>query len=547
MKLKLRGLILTAIILLSGCSNNPEQTTFQEYPDYSDSSSLSSNNLKELYKKYIDEGGTADFDSWKILVYGEDDRDKVDGYSYVDFVDGDGNIIYSDHVENGSYATYRGEPPTKKDKDENGVITKYEFVGWDRPFDNINEHTVIHATFEENPSKYYRVRFFDYDGSLLEEDAVKESDAAEYKAEKPSRSKESTGNQVTEYSFTGWDRSLENITSPVDFIAQYYSETYKGYHVTFLYPDNTTCLSDWFREGSFIWDVHADYSMYSDEYVEKYGIVVNHDNYSGRPRYCDDENNYIFLSWDNKFDSLSEDCILKENSLTIPLDANGYDRWNGAKDVTDKSIIATLKSLISVKTFVEQGYIKYNGHYYFNDENGPTGFDYSYGWKQAFPVEWRCLKESSNKVLVFSESTLGISNNGNEEGTNYENSFLRKKLQYVMKNNVFISLNRVLITKIDNSIETLNNDNCLPSDYTEDLFFPLSYSEVKSTELFPNKRSRANGNYWVTRSPRALGTAYDYIGKDGEIDNGYYNYEYSRPFMGVRPALYFSKGDDKQS
>ena len=98
MKLKLRGLILTSIILLSGCSNNSEQITSKEYQDYSDSISSSSIDLKELYKKYVDEGGTANFDSWKILIYGEDDRDKIDGYSYVDFVDGDGNIIYSDHV-----------------------------------------------------------------------------------------------------------------------------------------------------------------------------------------------------------------------------------------------------------------------------------------------------------------------------------------------------------------------------------------------------------------------------------------------------------------
>ena len=79
-------------------------------------------------------------------------------YFTVKFVDGNGNVLYTQKVLQDGEAKYIGETPTKKST----VQFDYTFEGWDRPLKPILSDTTIYATFN-SVLRYYTIRFINSD------------------------------------------------------------------------------------------------------------------------------------------------------------------------------------------------------------------------------------------------------------------------------------------------------------------------------------------------------------------------------------------------
>ena len=116
----------------------------------------------------------------------------------VEFVDWDGTILATMKVPNGEAATAPADPTREG----------YTFIGWDKDFSHVTDHMTVTAQYQINR---YRVRFFDYDNTLLKTDSVEYQAAATAPA-----------NPYREgYTFIGWDQEFDSITADLDVYAQY--------------------------------------------------------------------------------------------------------------------------------------------------------------------------------------------------------------------------------------------------------------------------------------------------------------------------------------
>ena len=134
---------------------------------------------------------------------------KINEYT-VTFKDYDGKILKTQKVESGKAATAPANPSR----------THYTFIGWDTSFEEVTSDLVVTATYRIIE---YTVTFKDYDGKILKSQKVESGKAATAPAN-PSR---------THYTFTGWDKSFDEITSDLEVTATYkineYTVTFKDY------------------------------------------------------------------------------------------------------------------------------------------------------------------------------------------------------------------------------------------------------------------------------------------------------------------------------
>lgn len=161
----------------------------------------------------------------------------------VTFKDWDGTTLKTQTVEEGSSATAPSNPTREG----------YNFTGWDKSFNNITANVTITAQYS---IKTYTVIFKDDDGSTLKTQTVNHGSNATAPSN-PSKDG---------YTFTGWDKSFNNITSDLTVTAQYsintYTVTFKDWDGSTLktqtvnYGSNATAPSNPIRDGyEFIgWD-----------------------------------------------------------------------------------------------------------------------------------------------------------------------------------------------------------------------------------------------------------------------------------------------------
>lgn len=129
----------------------------------------------------------------------------------VQFVDWNGTVLSTDYVNSGEAATAPANPSREG----------YTFTGWDKDFSNVMEDLTVTAQYEINR---YRVRFYDWDGTLLKTDSADWQSAAIAPAT-PAR---------PGYTFAGWDKSFEAVTADLDVTALYEKEQF---NVTISYID----------------------------------------------------------------------------------------------------------------------------------------------------------------------------------------------------------------------------------------------------------------------------------------------------------------------
>ncbi len=198
----------------------------------------------------------------------------------VSFKNYDGTLLSESVVEKGGTAIYTGPTPTRM---ETATCT-YTFTGWDQPLENITSDCVRVAQYEEilKPvTNYYKVTFKNYDGTLLQEVTVEEGKTAVYSASTPT--KPSTPTHT--YTFTGWDGSLENITSDCVRIAQF-SETQVKFTVSFKNYDDTLLYETYVESGK------------TATYMGPTPVRPETNEYS-----------YTFSGWDHSLENVTQDLI----------------------------------------------------------------------------------------------------------------------------------------------------------------------------------------------------------------------------------------------
>ena len=204
----------------------------------------------------------------------------VTNYYKVTFKNYDGTLLQEVTVEEGKTATYSGQTPTKPST----PTYSYTFIGWDGSLENITSDCVRIAQFSETQVKF-TVSFKNYDDTLLYETYVESGKTATYMGPTPVRP------ETNEYSYTfsGWDHSLENVTTDLICVAQY-TETQKPitiYHkVTFKNYDGTILQEVNVEDGK-----NATYT----------GATPTRTN---TPEFT-----YTFTGWDGSLENITADCV----------------------------------------------------------------------------------------------------------------------------------------------------------------------------------------------------------------------------------------------
>ena len=117
----------------------------------------------------------------------------------VTFLDKDGKVISSQNIIPGQAVTEPSVP----------VIRGFEFIGWDKAFDNITGNTVISAQYKQ--VAVYTVTFLGKDGEVLKTEEVNEGKSATA-PEIPA---------IEGYRFEGWDTAFDNVQGNLTVKAQY--------------------------------------------------------------------------------------------------------------------------------------------------------------------------------------------------------------------------------------------------------------------------------------------------------------------------------------
>ena len=120
----------------------------------------------------------------------------------------------------GETVAYSGATPTK----EKTAQYSYAFSSWDKPLENITNNCDRYAQYASSINQY-TVQFVNYDGSVLQTNAVDYGSSVEYAGAKPSK----PADDDYGYVFTGWDNSTSAITGDVTATAQFSKADYLDY------------------------------------------------------------------------------------------------------------------------------------------------------------------------------------------------------------------------------------------------------------------------------------------------------------------------------
>ena len=433
----------------------------------------------------------------------------------------DGTLLGYSYCAAGGKAVYKGETPTKADANNDGVITRYTFSGWDNAVTNIQKETTFTAKYDE--STYYVCTFVDWDDTELKQVTVAQNGTANYGLT-PRKDPVADGNNVTEYTFNSWDKPTSGITAPTTFKANYTSKTYAGYIVTF-----NDVGGDVIAKAPVATGATAVYPENPKDLVDKY--------YS-----YDSTNVTMFVGWDSSLENVTSAKTVTAKTKTISRHKNGeYPQTK----VTDSAIITELDSLTSADVDT-QGYYEYGGEKYAKEYNC---------WRKVEPIKWRYLRNTIDDVAEFmSEKVLtshvwnGTSSDYNDgsHANNYAKSDIRKWLNGDFMDQVF-HYDRSLVKEVtvDNSASTTGPfTNEYVCNNTTDYIYLPSYQDVKNESYgFYSHADRiaydvdGDTTYWWTRSPSPN---YSH-GASGVDSDGYVNRDYNvLIFRGVRPSLQLS-------
>ena len=191
----------------------------------------------------------------------------------VKFVNYDGSLLKSESVAYGSAATAPTTTPTKP----SDAQYSYTFSGWDKSFSNITGDLTVTAVYTSSGVSY-TVTFKNWNGSVIATQSVTYGGSAKAPATTPTRESDGQYN----YTFSGWDKSLNNITQDTVITAQYTTSLVE-YYVVFL-------------------------DFYGDVISEQM-VPYGHDAVAPEdpPTIEEDGYIYVFTGWDTDFTNIQSD------------------------------------------------------------------------------------------------------------------------------------------------------------------------------------------------------------------------------------------------
>ncbi len=215
----------------------------------------------------------------------------------VTFFNWDGTVLQTDIVMEGKAASYTGATPTK----QGDAQYSYVFKGWDKSFTNVQSTLDIYAQFTQTTNKY-TVTFKNYDGTVLKTQEVAYGSAATAPSTptKPSTAQYS-------YTFSGWDKTFNNITGNLTVTAQY-TQSVRSYTVKFVNWDGTQLKSQ----------------------TVEYGKAATAPSNPTRPATA--QYTYTFTGWDKAFNNITGDLtVTAQYSSTVNKYTVKFVNWDGTQ------------------------------------------------------------------------------------------------------------------------------------------------------------------------------------------------------------------------
>ena len=242
----------------------------------------------------------------------------------VTFVDKEGNTLKTESVEHGKSATAPEAPE----------VEGYHFTEWDKKYDKITSDLTVQAQYVINT---YTVTFVNWNDEELKSESVEWGKAATAPSD-PTREG---------YTFKGWDKDFSNITADLTVKAQF---TINVYTVTFLDKDGNTLKTEKVKYGksatapeapevegyTFLgWDKTCDYvtsdltitaqyliNLYAVTFIGFDGTIlrteqVEHGSAATAPKAPEVEG-YTFIGWDKEFDHVTSDLTVTALYEAIP-------------------------------------------------------------------------------------------------------------------------------------------------------------------------------------------------------------------------------------
>ena len=215
----------------------------------------------------------------------------------VTFFNWDGTMLKSDVVMKGKNAT----PPANPTKQGDAQYS-YTFSGWDKAYTNVQSTLDIFAQFTQTTNKY-TVTFKNHDGTVLGTQQVEYGKNATYTGATPTKA--STAQYS--YTFSGWDKSLNNITGNLTVTAQFTANV-RSYTVRFNNWDGTKLK----------------------EQTVEYGKSATAPSTPSRP--ADAQYTYTFSGWDKGFSNITGDLVVTaQYSTTTNKYTVTFKNWDGTK------------------------------------------------------------------------------------------------------------------------------------------------------------------------------------------------------------------------
>lgn len=399
---------------------------------------------------------------------------------------------------------------------------------------------VVEKFVSGSTTKTYTVTFKDYDGTVLDTQTVSKGHTATYSKSNPTRANETDGDITTEFTFRGWDKSLENITSDLTVTAQYRA---KGYLYYGSYPQSKV------SDSNIISTLNS-----------QAGVTTTTDSSTSTTTYNVDLSKWTAYKY-----------LLKSEPTEFMYYTDIESDGNKYRGVYFTSYRPENTALDAGETPSGEDSSKYRPYQQRNKYYTNTVY-----WFKYETLKWQVLNKTTNReYTVITDSVIdsqdynhkvvkagatdyqGNTTTENVYPNNYQFSYIREWINITFYNNAFSSdeQSHIQTTLVDNSASTtISSSNQWACDNTNDKMFLLSYKEMNETYFTSNEErvarqtayARSQGavadedSYYWTRSPHS---------KNNEtVSNVYINgsipgNDVHNTYVGVRPACVIKLGD----
>ena len=156
------------------------------------------------------------------------------------FKNDDGSVLQHSQVAYGELPQFNGEEPQKSATAQ----FSYEFAGWNKTITSVVGDETYLATYSVS-TNLYDVTFKNYDGTVLQTEKVAYGAMPSYNQSVPTK----PADAENEYTFVGWNKSIDVVTENVEYVAVF-SSTTNLYTITFRNYNDTILQSSEFGYGA---------------------------------------------------------------------------------------------------------------------------------------------------------------------------------------------------------------------------------------------------------------------------------------------------------